>query len=38
MSPSTPPESPPTARTQFFVGGIRLRPSLFGLGTLNAPL
>src|SRR5438128_12691868 len=36
MSPSTPPESPPTARTQFFVGGIGLRPSLFGLGTLNA--
>ena len=29
MSPSTPPESPPTARTQFFVGGIRLRPSLW---------
>src|SRR6516162_6435652 len=38
MSPSTPPESPPTARTQFVVGRIRLRPSLFGLGTLNVPL
>ena len=38
MSPSTPPESPPTARTQFFVGRVRLRPSLCGLGTLNAPL
>src|ERR1700730_1298277 len=29
MSPSTSPESPPTARTQFFIGGIRLRPSLY---------
>ena len=29
MSPSTPPESPPTARTQFFVGGVRLRPPLY---------
>ena len=29
MSPSTPPESPPTARTQFLVGGIRLRPPLY---------
>ena len=29
MSPSTPPESPPTAHTQFFVGGVRLRPSLY---------
>ena len=29
MSSSTPPESPPTARTQFFIGGIRFRPSLY---------
>jgi hypothetical protein len=29
MSPSTPPESPPTARTQFFVGGVRLRPPFY---------
>src|ERR1035441_9951161 len=38
MSPSTPPESPPTARTQFFAGGVRLRLPLIGLGTLNDPL
>ena len=37
MSPSTPPESSPTARTQFFIGGVRLRPSLYGTRHSQRP-